>query len=169
MRSLKSLALPLAALFVFTALVKADQPVPHQFGAHLVPTQEVPALSSPASGDISIWIDDKSDTVFYELAYDGIGTAVLAAHIHLGQFSVNGGVMAFLCGGGGAPACAAAPGGVVTGEITAARIIGPAGQGVAAGEFVEFVAAIRNGVAYANVHSTQFPGGEVRGQLQPGR
>ena len=41
---------------------------------------------------------------------------------------MTGGVSAFLCGGGGKPACA---GGVATGEIVAANVLGPAAQGIA--------------------------------------
>ena len=44
-------------------------------------------------------------------------------------------------------------------------MIGPAGQGIAAGEFAELVRAMLADVAYANVHSTTYPGGEIRGQL----
>ncbi len=47
----------------------------------------------------------------------------------------------------------------------AAHVIGPSGQGISAGEFDEIVAAIRAGVAYVNVHTTGFPGGEIRGQI----
>ncbi len=50
--------------------------------------------------------------------------------------------------------------------LRAANVIGPAGQGVAAMEFSALIDAIRAGVAYVNVHSTKFPGGEVRGQLR---
>jgi hypothetical protein len=46
--------------------------------------------------------------------------------------------------------------------------VGPAGQGIAAGEFDELVRAIKAGVTYANVHSEMFPGGEIRGQLGRG-
>jgi hypothetical protein len=62
------------------------------------------------------------------------------------------------------PTCPA-PGGTVTGTITPVEVVGPAGQGIAAGEFEELVAAIRAGRAYANVHSSKFPGGEIRGQI----
>ena len=43
---------------------------------------------------------------------------------------------------------------------------GAAGQGIAAGEFAELVAALRAGVTYVNVHSSTFGGGEIRGQLK---
>jgi hypothetical protein len=53
----------------------------------------------------------------------------------------------------------------VTGTITPADVIGPANQGIGPGEFDEFVAAIRAGVTYANVHTGSFPAGEIRGQI----
>ena len=61
------------------------------------------------------------------------------------------------------------PGGSVAeaeGVITAANVIGPAGQGIAAGEFAELIRAIKGGRTYANVHSSSFPGGEIRGKIQ---
>ncbi len=88
---------------------------------------------------------------------------------------MNGGISVFLCQTatnpdptGQAPQCTAPPA-LITGVIDADNIIGPAGQGVAAGQFEELVAAIRARVAYVNVHSSLFPGGEVRGQLDRGR
>ena len=45
-------------------------------------------------------------------------------------------------------------------------MIGPTGQGIAAGQFEELVRAIKAGVTYANVHSSLFPSGEIRGQIK---
>jgi len=94
---------------------------------------------------------------------------VTQAHIHLGARAIAGGVSAFLCsnlgnGPAGTPACPPT-GGTVTGVITQAQIVGPAPQGIQAGEFAELVQAIRAGAAYANVHTTTFPAGEIRGQI----
>ena len=63
--------------------------------------------------------------------------------------------------------------GTVTGTITPDQVLAAVGQGIVAGEFDEVVAAIRAGRAYANVHSTLFLLGEIRGQIhderRPGR
>lgn len=130
--------------------------------------EEVPSVSSPAHGFFKATIDTDNQTLSYELSYDGIEGAPLQAHIHLGQYAVNGGVSVFLCANvtapAGTPACPVGPA-TVTGTLTAASVIGPTAQGLSPGEFDELVAAIRKGVTYVNVHSTRFPGGEIRGQL----
>lgn len=124
---------------------------------------EVPSVSSTGEGTFQVVIND--DAITYTLSYTGLeGTTTLFAHIHLGQRDVNGGVSAFLCGGGGKPACPTTSG-TVSGTITPADVIGPSGQGIAAGEFSELVRAIRAGVTYANVHTNKHPGGEIRGQI----
>jgi len=133
--------------------------------------EEVPSISSTAHGMFRARIDNGA--IAYRLSYDGLQGEVRQAHIHLGQKSVNGGVSVFLCQTatnpdptGLAPTCPAS--GEVAGLLLPANIIGPSGQGIAAGEFAELVAAIRKGVAYVNVHSSLFPGGEIRGQLDRG-
>lgn len=50
--------------------------------------------------------------------------------------------------------------------LAAADMVGSAAaQGIAAGEFAELLRAVRAGQTYVNVHSTKFPGGEVRAQI----
>lgn len=131
---------------------------------------EVPAVSSVATGHFKAFIDERAGTIAYELSYGGLEGDVRQAHIHVGQAGVNGGISVYLCQTtfnpdptGLAPTCPQS--GTVTGTLGAANVIGPAGQGVAAAELAELIAAIRAGVAYPNVHSTKFPGGEVRGQF----
>jgi CHRD domain len=107
------------------------------------------------------------DEISYQLSYANLEGAVAQAHIHFGGSAQSGGISVFLCtnlGNAPAQACPAAPA-TITGTITAADVIGPTGQGIAAGEFGELVAAIRAGKTYVNVHTSLYPGGEVRGQL----
>jgi hypothetical protein len=132
--------------------------------ARLKGFEEVPAVSTAASGKFEAEIDRAAQRIDYELSYSDLEAPVLFAHIHLGQRTANGGVAAFLCGGGGKPACPQS--GTVTGTIVPADVIGPVDQGIAPGEFDELVTAIRAGVTYANVHSQKFPGGEIRGQIR---
>lgn len=131
--------------------------------------QEVASVSTTATGEFEARLNEAGDEITYTLSYSDLEGSVTQAHIHLGQRSANGGISVFLCtniGGGTAttPACPPSPA-TVTGTLTAASVIGPAGQGIAAGEWAELVRAIRAGVTYANVHSTKFPGGEARGQI----
>jgi len=131
--------------------------------------QEVPAISTVASGRFRAWVDTKANTITWKLNYDGLEGEVTQSHVHFGQLSVNGGVSFFLCsnlgnGPAGTQACPAGPA-ELTGVITPDLVIGPAGNGIEAGAMAEIVAAIRNGTAYANVHSVKWPAGEIRGQL----
>lgn len=131
--------------------------------------QEVPAVSTDGRGRFRAALAMSGESARYRLAYSGLSSPVQQAHVHFGQRSVNGGISVFLCtnlGNGpvGTPTCPAA-GGVVTGTITAEDVIGPTTQGIAPGELEEIVAAVVAGVAYVNVHTDTFPGGEIRGQL----
>jgi hypothetical protein len=134
-----------------------------RFRATLCGYEEVPAISSDGRGSFRATIENEA-TIRYELTYRDLEASVTVAHIHLGQPGVAGGVIAFLCGGGGKPACPPAPA-TVEGTVTAADVAGPTGQGIAAGEFDELLRAMRAGLTYANVHSTMFPTGEIRGQI----
>jgi CHRD domain len=135
--------------------------------AKLIGFNEVPANSTLARGTFKASIDTQAKTIKYTLQYQGIeGGTAFAAHIHFAQRDVNGGVAAFLCGGGDKPTCPS-PGGTVEGTIDAADVIGPANQGISAGQFDELVGALRRGLTYVNVHSNPtFPNGEIRGQIK---
>jgi hypothetical protein len=135
--------------------------------------QEGAGVSSSGTGSFRARIDDDGETITYELRYSGLSTPATQSHIHFGNRYTVGNISAFLCtnlgnGPAGTPACP--PGtteeAVVTGTITSAGVTGlAASQGIAAGEVGELVRAIRAGVTYANVHTSTFPPGEVRGQI----
>jgi hypothetical protein len=142
-----------------------------RISANLQSENEVPTISSPARGKFEAEINE--DSVEYELSFEGLQGVVTQSHIHLAQPNVNGGIMVWLCNtatnmgpaGFDGPTCPAAPGGTVTGTIEAADVLAATPQGIAAGEFGEFVAALKKELAYVNVHSSLFPGGEIRGQI----
>lgn len=127
------------------------------------------AISTPAAGQFRLQINNETQQITWRLSYSDFENVVTQAHVHFGSPSQTGGISFFLCtnlgnGPAGTQACPAAPA-TVTGTIAAADIIGPANQGIAAGEFAEVVKAIRAGFTYVNVHTTVFPAGEIRAQL----
>jgi CHRD domain len=136
--------------------------------------EETPlALSTPGEGKFTARIDRKDQKISYRLRYADLEAPVTQAHIHLGARAQTGGISAFLCtnlgnGPAGTQACPAQPA-TITGTIRPADVIGPSGQGIAAGEFGEFVDAIAAGATYVNVHTEKYGGGEVRAQIERGK
>jgi hypothetical protein len=135
--------------------------------------QEDPLVVSTAGrGSFNARISNDGTKVAYELSYANTGTAVSQAHIHFGRQSQSGGIVVFLCtnlgnGPAGTQACPAAPA-TITGVIEADDVLAPGAppsQGIAAGEFAEFLRALRAGATYVNVHTAGFPGGEIRANL----
>jgi len=133
--------------------------------ATLFGTNEVPPISTPATADFTATINQSGDITF-TLSFQGLSAPAAVSHIHFAPTDVNGGVMIFLCGGGGQPACPAATSGTVEGTITAANVVGPGAQGIAPGELDEALQAIAQGLGYVNIHDAVFPAGEIRGQVR---
>ncbi len=136
--------------------------------------QEVPAVNTFATGYVTIQVDPAAETIAYKLSFDNLAGSVTQSHIHVGQPGVSGGVALWLCQTAASPAPAAVAAitptcpdsGAVSGTLTADNVVGPTAQLIAVGEMDDVISAIRAGVAYANVHSTAVPGGEIRGQLR---
>lgn len=127
-----------------------------------------PTGSISTTGEGRFRASVRGDRIHYVLSYEDMeGGDVTAAHIHFAERHVSGGVIAFLCGGGGKPACTE-PDGRFEGDITAADIIGPADQGIEAGNLAEAIRALRNNAVYANVHTARWPEGEIRGEVRRG-
>jgi hypothetical protein len=139
--------------------------------ADLVGTQEVPIVSTGANGHFHAVVDTVMNTITWTLRYEGLEGTVTQAHVHIGQRNVNGGISFFMCSNLTTPApppgtaACPAPAGELSGVITPENIIGPTGQGIPAAAFAEVVENIRDGLSYANVHTSLAPGGEIRGQL----
>ena len=137
-----------------------------RFSASLIGTNEVPPINTAGTADFNMTIEPSGIT--FTINFSGLSSPLAVAHTHFGVPNVNGGVMIFLCGGGGQPACPATTSGTITGTITAANVVGPTTQGVAAGDLDTALELLRGGFSYANMHTTNFPSGEIRGQVRRG-
>jgi hypothetical protein len=136
---------------------------------------ETGAILSTGEATVKLSLDKAAQTLNYNLTYSGL-VSVLQSHIHFGKEHVAGGIMVFFCtnlanGPAGTPACPDDTGGpvTVTGTITAADVVGPTAQNVTAGDFDAIVSALASDTAYANIHTTKFPAGEIRGQVHEDR
>lgn len=137
--------------------------------AELISFNQVPSVLAKSNGKFVAAINEDG-TISFTLSYTDMSSPVVQAHIHFGASRTNGGVMVFLCGGA-KPACPAS--GTVTGTLTAADVsVLPSTntdsvipQGIQPGDLAGLLAAIRSGNSYVNVHTTNFPSGEIRGQV----
>ena len=146
--------------------------------ARLTGYQEVPAVSTPAAGRFVATVAADGSYVDYELTYSGLQGVITQSHIHFAQKSVNGPIIIWLCGTTalpgptGTPVCPINVAGQtaelsVSGRILAANVLAsPTTAQLPAGALDEALAAMRAGAAYANVHTSVSPGGEIRGQTR---
>lgn len=153
-----------------TAVVATSDANEHHRGftasAQLSSFNEVPVIVTGAHGSLRLTLSDDETTLSFEFSWAGLSGNPAAAHIHVGQVGVNGGVTIFFCGGGGQPDCPQSTSGMVTGTATAANVQAVPAQGVEAGNLNQVLDAMRRGLTYANIHTPpQFGGGEARGQI----
>ena len=167
---MKKSMLALALLLVAAGTSWAGEDDRNKVTARVEPRNEVPAVSSPASGRFTATIDDAAQTIDYEFTFQNLQANILQSHIHFAQPNVNGAIVVWLCGTSTLPGPAGTQtcpqSGTITGTIRQANILTVATQGIATGEFDELVAAIRAGLTYVNIHTAQSPGSEMRGQLK---
>jgi len=153
----------LLVLMFSVATVASDDDVT-VFTATLRGVNEVPPINTEGVAAFRAVIHENGSITFTETFF-GLTSNAIFSHIHFGEVHVSGGVMIWLCGGGGQPACPAATAGIISGTITAANVTGPTAQGVTAGDLASALRAVRQGAGYVNLHSVNFPAGEIRGQV----
>ncbi|MBZ5606723.1 MAG: CHRD domain-containing protein [Acidobacteriia bacterium] len=162
-RSLSTLGrVALATAFCAVPFVQAAN---DSFSAELSGANEVPPINSAGTATFQMTL---GTPINFTMKFSGLSSNLTLSHIHFGQPGVAGGVMIFLCGGGGQPACPVATSGTITGTITAANVTGPTAQGIAAADLNSALEVIKDGEGYVNMHTTIFGGGEIRGQLRRG-
>jgi len=174
MRNLRLRALSLGAIALLLAVAVPSvgaRDGSREAKATLDGYQETPTVSTVADGHFRAKIN--ADSIDYTLSYENLEGTVTQSHIHLGRTAIAGGISVWLCQtatnpapAGTSPPTCPAPGGTVSGTIHASDVIGPTAQGIAPTEFGELVRALRASATYANVHSSKFPGGEIRGRIK---
>ena len=147
------------ALFTTTALAGSKR----TFTASLTGGAEVPAVSTLAQGKAIFKLSQDGQSISFRLVVANIEN-VTQAHIHLAPAGANGPVVVWLYPGG--PPAQLIPGrfdGILAeGTLTAADLVGS----LAGGTLKDLLENMASGNAYVNVHTSQFPGGEVRGQIR---
>jgi hypothetical protein len=113
------------------------------FTAYLSGNNEVPPVTTAASGIATVIIDTENGSlgaIPFHLEFSGLSSAQTAAHIHSGSAGVNG------------PPVITLPLGSPV-DTTVAMTLAD-------------YANLAGGNLYVNVHTTNYPGGEIRGQLE---
>lgn len=131
--------------------------------AHLSGGEEVPANNSLATGQAIFRLSKSGDYIEYKLIVANIEN-VTQAHIHLAPAGQNGSVVVWLYPS--APPSQLIPGrfsGVLAeGVITSSSLVGP----LAGMTLDDLLMYMDEGMTYVNVHTLQYPPGEVRGQVR---
>jgi hypothetical protein len=129
--------------FIFSTTASAQQ----KFTVSLIGVQENPPVHSPGRGSCVLTLDTAETEITLGCAYSGLGSNASAAHIHTnGPVGANGPVLFNLTGASG-----------TSGTLTLAPTAVTPAQ----------VADLRAKRWYVNIHTTNFPDGEVRGQIKP--
>lgn len=151
-----------AAAFALAACGGSSGPANH-FTATLSPANEPGTVTSSGTGTAEYTVD--GGTVTFTVNFSGLSAAANNAHIHVGPAGVNGGVTV--------PFTSQLPratSGSFSGSFTAANVAAAqtpdGGVSIAAGDYDGLLTLMRAGNTYTNIHSTAYPGGEIRGQNQ---
>lgn len=165
--------LALAALLVPQGPLFA---APSAFVANLAGANENPATPSSGTGTAIVIVDPTANTMHVTVTFSGLTSGTTASHIHCCEATpgANANVMVATT----TPTFAGFPLGVTSGsynntlDLTQASSYNPAfitsafdPSHTVAGAEAALITGIQNSETYLNIHTTQFPGGEIRGLL----
>jgi len=163
----------LAIATALTLLVSAAHAIPMTFVGSLSGANEVPPVASPGTGLATVVLDPTAQTIQINVTFSGLTSNDVAAHIHCcAPLGTNVGVATTV------PAFPGFPLGVTSGtyssvvfDLTQPTIYNPAFITLQGGTIplaeAALIGGIENGMTYLNIHTVNFGGGEIRGQLFP--
>jgi len=163
----------LAIATALTLLVPAAHAILMTFVGNLSAANEVPPVASPGTGLATVVLDPTAQTIQINVTFSGLTSNDVAAHIHCcAPLGTNAGVATTV------PAFPGFPLGVTSGtyssavfDLTQPTIYNPAFITLQGGTIplaeAALIGGIENGMTYLNIHTVNFAGGEIRGQLFP--
>ncbi|MBV9958498.1 MAG: CHRD domain-containing protein [Acidobacteria bacterium] len=143
MKRFLSPALAIIALCVLACTARAET-----FTVYLNAAQEVPASGTNGTGYGRIVLNESTMTITFTITFTNLSSAQTLSHIHSpAPIGANAGVTVNFGTVGGTS-------GTITGSAAVTATI---------------ISHLRSGQAYVNVHTSNFPGGEIRGQVAKAR
>lgn len=134
------------------------KPMKKDFGAFLTGSEEVPPVDAQGVGAATFQLSDDGKTLHFKLNVSTI-EGVVAAHIHKGAFGENGPVVVPLMPDQD-------PSGTESGLLAEGMLTASDLTGELAGKtLLDLIKLMENNMAYVNIHTQQFPAGELRGQV----
>lgn len=160
----------LALAFILFGISPASRSATLYYEAHLDGSSEAPPNASPGTGYATLLIDTTARTFHLAADFSGLLGTTTAAHIHAATMFPNAGtagVATQVPSFGGFPLGVGSGAYSQTFDMTLLSSWNPsfvtANGGTAAGAESSFVAAVAAERAYLNIHTTLYPGGEIRG------
>jgi len=141
----------------------ADRSKRLHFNTSLKGSNEVPSVDTKAVGELIVSISKDETSIHFKLIVANIKANVTGSHFHMAPVGANAGVVVNLLNISDFPPPTTAPvnGVLAEGTITESNLSGA----LAGKPLSDLISAIRAGNIYVNVHTTNNPGGEIRGQL----
>ncbi len=172
-------SLLLAIMGVLRLLVPAAHAESIEFVTKLIGSNEVPPSGSTGTGQAVVVIDTVLNTMSVGVNFSGLTSGTTASHIHCclpSSFLSGVSVMVATT----TPTFPGFPLGVTAGNYAMSfNLLNPASynpafitspfnpSGTVAGAQAALVSGIVSGETYLNIHTTKFPGGEIRGFVTP--
>jgi hypothetical protein len=161
---------PIVAVALMLAANATAAPI--EFVANLTGAKEVPPNASPGTGSATALFDLASHSLELHVIFFGLTSPTIAAHIHAPTAFRFGGTASVATQ---VPSFIGFPLGVMSGifdqtfDTSDASFYNPTfitnNGGTVAGAEAAFAAALSDGRAYLNIHTENFPSGEIRGFL----
>jgi hypothetical protein len=173
---MRHVSLALILLVPLTVQALPANAVPMTFEANLTPGAEIPPTTSMGTGFTTVVLDPTVHTLHVDVTFSGLTSGTTASHIHCCLASPPPALPGNFIVATTTPTFAGFPLGVTSGtydntlDLTLASSYNPAfvtAEGTIAGAEAALEAAIEGGTAYLNIHTTNNPGGEIRGILEP--